>query len=306
MQKVIIFCFAGREKYLSIQLQYILQILKKWYNIEYHLWDFSRNIEDHKYLIEISSKHKQIVYFDKFYQGDNTNITCVKQVGRHCTCVKCRVGQWTEPYKHYASSVYKDAIFIKIDDDVVSFPYRELKKYILIIQKNPKFIVSANVINNGICAFYNNELKPIVIKKKISEKMYTLTDWFYFCTNVDFFRICHEFFLSREQQKEETDLIKPDLLSQVPPHTKFSINTIGFMHNIMKEIAAKLDESDISCNDEATISYSFPFLIYNGFTCVHFHFSDQRTQIDDSVENELLKQYNNVAKKYISIVDDIY
>ena len=277
-----------------------MQILQRYKTVEYHLWDFSRNSEDHKYLKEISTKHAQIVYFDKFYQGENTNSTCVKQVGRYCSCVKCRVGKWTEPYKYYASSVYKDFTFIKIDYDIVSFPYKQLQNYIYMIQKNPKFIVSANVINNGICAFYNNELKPIVVKKCICEKMHSLTDWFYFCTNVDFFKICHEFYLSREE-----DTTRPDLLSQVPLQTKFSINTIGFMHNIMKEISLKLGESDISSNDEATISGSFPFLIYNGFTCVHFHFSDQRTQINDPTEQELLRQYNNVAKKYISIVGDI-
>jgi hypothetical protein len=297
MQKVIIFCFAGREKYISIQLQYIMQILKRYKTVEYHLWDFSRNSEDHKYLKDISTKHAQIVLHEQFYQGENTNLTCVKQVGRYCSCVKCRVGKWTEPYKYYASSVYKDFTFIKIDDDIVSFPYKQLQKYIYMIQKNPKFIVSANVINNGVCAFYNNELKPIVVEKRICEKIHSLTDWFYFCTNIDFFKICHEFFLSREH--EDT---KPDLLSQVPLQTKFSINTIGFMHNIMREISQKLD---ISSNDEETISGSFPILIYNGFTCVHFHFSDQRIQMSDSNEHELLRQYNNVAKKYISIAGDI-
>jgi hypothetical protein len=74
------------------------------------------------------------------------------------------------------------------------------------------------------------------------------------------------------------------------------------MHNIMREISQKLD---ISSNDEETISGSFPILIYNGFTCVHFHFSDQRIQMSDSNEHELLRQYNNVAKKYISIAGDI-
>jgi hypothetical protein len=37
--KIVIFCYAGRQKFLDIQIKFILKILEKNINVEYHLWN---------------------------------------------------------------------------------------------------------------------------------------------------------------------------------------------------------------------------------------------------------------------------
>lgn len=290
---IVLFCFAGRRPYLNIQIQYILDVLEKNPKAQYHLWDFSRNEDDHAYLEQISGKHSRIILFNQFYQGKNNITACTKKIGTVCYCTKCRVGKWTEPYKYYAShESYANTVFIKIDDDVIYFPYKSLDQYLNQIRENPKYIVSANVVNNGVCACYN-DLKPVCLRDE-SKTFSSVVDWFYLCTSKSFFHNCHKWFL----ESYKPDKNQYPWLTRVPMRSKFSINTIGFTYKIMTEISKKLQEAKDNSSDEETISYHFPFLIYNGFTTVHLHFSDQRSQISDSEEQIILEKYNNVAKTY--------
>ncbi|MEB3244406.1 MAG: hypothetical protein VKJ06_00255, partial [Vampirovibrionales bacterium] len=68
---IILFCFAGRQSYLELQLPYIIKLLEQYPNIEYHLWNFSRNENDHLYLQTLKEKHDRIILFNEFYEGEN-------------------------------------------------------------------------------------------------------------------------------------------------------------------------------------------------------------------------------------------
>ena len=292
MTKLIIVCFAGRKKYLDIQLVYILTLLQKHPNIEYHLWNFSRNNDDNSYLQELVNLHERIKLFNEFYEGDNVNNICCKQVGVICSCTKCRVGKWSEPYKHYSNALYKNTIFIKIDDDVVFISIDKIKLFVETIINNPNQIISSNMINNGVCAFYDKNIKQMVVDRNILYTNSSISDFWFLCTNKEFFNLSHDYFINEYSQnnlslKDET--IRVD-------KTRFSINTIGFTHEIMCKISDLLVD-EIGINDESVISFNFDILICNAFLNVHFHFSDQRVNITDEEEEKYLILYTNLSKK---------
>lgn len=316
--RIVIFCFAGRRKYLEIQKQYIFEILNRYSNVEYHLWNFCRNSDDDKYVRALAEQHSQIKIFNQFYEGDNKNTKCIKAVGIICTCTKCRVGKWTEPYKEYSKSdEYRSATFVKVDDDVLFIDTKRFGKLVNAIRTSPHLITSAFVINNGLCAQSNEQYRKLVIesgslkygmsKPRGGRLRYLITsfqrflgytptnkDWWYLCTKVDFFNLSHEYFLDRSNE-----ILSQDSKLLPLPQSRFSINAIGFNWDVVSKISGMFGELE-SMNDEELISNNFKIQVENSVVCSHFHFADQRAQITDADEDLLLERYMEFSKSYLA------
>lgn len=290
--KIIIFCFAGRKKYLEIQFEYIKKILDKYNNTYYHLWNFSRNDLDNNYLQELFHKNYQVYknrieIFNQYYEGENLNKVCHKKVGVICNCVKCRVGKWSEPYKYYNNNNCNNTIFLKLDDDIIYISIDNFEKFINTVKENPSKIVSANVINNGICAYFNQDLKNILTKNNIINQNSDLNKFWNLCTNKNFFNLSHEYFFNLY---ESNKLLNEDIFKI---KNRFSINFIAFDNKIMNLIAKSLG-NHIGMNDEYIISTNFEIIIYSSFLAVHFHFSDQHSQLTDDEENKYIIKYTKI------------
>jgi hypothetical protein len=62
-----------------------------------------------------------------------------------------------QAYDYYAKRLqqFSDTIFLKCDDDIVYMDVGKLDGFIEFRRANPNyFVVSANVVNNGVCAFF--------------------------------------------------------------------------------------------------------------------------------------------------------
>jgi hypothetical protein len=164
--RCIIFIFAGRKPYLEIQKRYLSEIISQNPFVELHLWNFSRNSVDHEYLQTLASQLPRATIFNHLYAGDNPITHCTKTIGKLCSCVKCRVGMWSEPYQYYASQPTDDeTTYIKLDDDILYIDTHRFTQFISAIQNNPATIISANVLNNGICALTDPKLRNHAITK---------------------------------------------------------------------------------------------------------------------------------------------
>ncbi|WP_264812356.1 DUF6250 domain-containing protein [Acetobacter oeni] len=61
-----------------------------------------------------------------------------------------------QSFNYYADrySTYRDDVFLKCDDDIVYLDTEHFSGYVDAIRNNPQyFLISANVVNNGICAY---------------------------------------------------------------------------------------------------------------------------------------------------------
>lgn len=287
-KKIVLFIFAGRQKYMDLQTPYLAEILRSLPAAELHIWNFSRNDHDNAYLQSLPSKLPRTKVFNEFYAGRNEITTCTKSIGVLCSCTKCRVGNWSEPYKYYASQDGDEkTIYVKIDDDIIYIDTSRFRFFIEAIQANGKYIISANVMNNGICAILDNEVRNFVLHHKFATKE-DLESWWFLCASVDYFRFAHLHFLEKKNllTREELQLVSI-------PRSRFSINTLGFNREIIQHIANQLG-AGASMNDEHIISTSCDILILKGFVTSHFHYSDQRSAINETEEDYFLDNYRRL------------
>jgi hypothetical protein len=149
--RTIVTVFAGRYDRLSLMLQYWRLALQAELVHEIHLWDFCRNETDRKLLNRFPMDDKRIKIF-------------YRSTSRRC---------WEDYYEHYdtyAQSHPQDVI-IKCDDDILFIDLHMLPYFLNIVraQKKPHKYVSkngeplggvvfANIINNGVASYYQQNL----------------------------------------------------------------------------------------------------------------------------------------------------
>jgi len=133
MSSVIVTCFAGRRPYLEVMLRYVRALMERGLVLECHLWNFTRNLDDERWLKEHFSAQDQPI---KLMHINNKHI-------------------WTEYYKHYTKERYPDHIIIKCDDDVV---YMDIDRFQGFLEHRRTFpdhlLAFPSIINNGVCANY--------------------------------------------------------------------------------------------------------------------------------------------------------
>lgn len=74
------------------------------------------------------------------------------------------ISPYFQCYNYYANrySSFSNDVFLKCDDDIVYIDIEQFKGYINCIKQNPQyFLISANVINNGICAYLQQKAHNI-------------------------------------------------------------------------------------------------------------------------------------------------
>ena len=143
---IIKFCvFAGRKSNLEILHKYIEILLHENIIHEYHIFDFTRNINDKKYLFESFTTLNKI-FNNQIFIHNNTNIVQTQN----------NQYDWSPFYKVISNKkFYKNSIIIKCDDDILFIDIHGLKNAIQERKKDKKsFLFHSNCINNNICAFY--------------------------------------------------------------------------------------------------------------------------------------------------------
>ena len=123
--------FAGRQKYLTILFRYIFKLQSLNLISELHLWDFSRNEGDSRFIQNVSGFHNGRVKY--FPVRDKT--------------------RWNEYYGHYATSLAyeEEDILLKVDDDILFLDVSNFSNYVCAIE--PRNTHFPNIVNNDACAF---------------------------------------------------------------------------------------------------------------------------------------------------------
>ncbi|MCX5613988.1 hypothetical protein [Bombella saccharophila] len=71
----------------------------------------------------------------------------------------CQKPYW-QAYQYYVEryEAYKEAIFLKCDDDIIYLQEERVADFIRCIEeRTDKFLISANVVNNGVCAYLQQQ-----------------------------------------------------------------------------------------------------------------------------------------------------
>jgi len=79
---------------------------------------------------------------------------------------------YNRAYQYYAADAdaYRDDVILKCDDDIVYFDLDRLAEFVAFRRNNPQyFLVSANVINNGVCAHFQQAMGAIPVEMMVCE-----------------------------------------------------------------------------------------------------------------------------------------
>jgi hypothetical protein len=133
--RVTLTCFAGRRRYLEVLTTYVNELLDKGLVDEFHLWDYTRDPEDAKWIQENCQKYKIFEVQDK--------------------------STWKEYYEYYGNLKWTDpmAIYIKCDDDIVFIDVEAFKGFIHNRIENPNNLLAfPSIVNNGVSTMIQSTL----------------------------------------------------------------------------------------------------------------------------------------------------
>jgi hypothetical protein len=188
------------------------------------------------------------------------------------TCQK----NWNNYYNYYNDPIFENDIIIKCDDDIVFIDLYKLPKFINFIKNNDYDLVFANIINNGVAGYYQQN-KYNLIPKNIIDLEYPTdglggTLWEsgikaetlhnYFINN-------YEKFLDYEYNNET-----------IPINTRFSINFFGYKGKNWHKIKPP---NNNSFDDEFNLTVNFvknklfKNILYSDFYVSHLSFYKQNT-----------------------------
>lgn len=186
----------------------------------------------------------------------------------------------------YSGCTDQNTIYVKIDGDVVYVGTNAIKTLLdYRIDHTEPFLISANVINNGICAYYQQYYGSI--GKEFGQLTCTSNDQIAYKNN-DFVKHLHTLFVDAiERDVVETFFIPHITLSQYP---YFSINAISFFG---RDLIGKADRME--GGDEGWISQIYPreerrpCVICGNSIVSHYSFFTQR---------EFLNKNTNIFDRY--------
>lgn len=271
--RVIIWCPAGRRANMELLLPFLRRILAENPETELHIWDVARRPDDHAWLGTVWGE--RITLIGDFYGYPEREA-------------------FVEIYRHYADEAYKDALFVKVDDDIVFIETKRFPQFVGAIRAYPDAIVSADTINNGACATLEPRLAAMFPDmESIALEAYQ---------SADFARASHDWFF------DELPVIDAPMMAFLVKDW-LSINLVGWTWATGANLSARLGQkppdriagrriTQKRMGDEGAAN-TMRRIVLQGFTAAHLSFGPQHKQLPESYWQETRKQYQEIGKQYL-------
>jgi hypothetical protein len=288
VSKVILFVFAGRRANLELQRPFVDRLLRDHPQMEYHLWNFTRNSDDDAYVRTLHDPESRVFVFNDYWQGDNQNFECVAP-RKWCDCVNCRPGPYEIPYGYYADPLGAPAdVYVKMDDDIVFVDTDNFDELLrCVTEVEPRAIWSANVVNNVVCAHRDPELASVVFGDLYPKDYWA---WYMLHTKPKFAETCHRWFLANWRRV----LAQPRPHYRTVPGERISINTVAMSHAKIEQVS-KL--TSVKLGDEGAVDMLLPRVCAK-FWVAHLYFGPQRRGMDGVID-ELRDLYREAGAEYL-------
>lgn len=284
--RLVFVVFAGRQANLELQRPFIDRLLDAYPGSEYHLWDLTRTPEDGEYVRAQASE--RVIVHTHLHTGHP--IKCVRSP--RCQCMIHRP-LFNEPYRWYAGrDEYADVVFVKLDDDVIYLETDRFGDMLTPLVEHPGAVVSANVVNNVVCAKYNPDLVALAQERlSVGDPTDRAADegWWWLHTDPQFARLSHEWMLAGPPRMEGW--------TRPRPGERVSINCIAFTHPTMKRIVSAIGR-ERKLGDEGAIDRFLPRLAL-GVRAAHLTFGPQDKDMSLAELDDLRARYAALGKEYL-------
>ena len=287
MNRIVLFVFAGRRENMEIQRRYTNQLLDLHPGLEIHYWNMARNDADRRFVNSLADDRHKII-----------------DGGRR------RRGQYEEPWRYYAADEsYSDAVFVKMDDDVLWFEVEHFGDFVALLADSDR-PVSALVTNNVVCAKHDPDLGP-QLRDRFSigpiDDPGACEDWWFHHTNPLFALESHEWLLDNIDRLPRYDRVESSLCADLNQREKVSINLVGMSHRVLRMVAALTNGSAFArrmrdefpprtiiatrgFGDEGAVDALLPY-IYLGLRAAHLSFGPQERALGERLLGEIRARY---------------
>lgn len=197
---------------------------------------------------------------------------------------------YTSAYQYYGANQdrHRDDVFLKCDDDIVYFDLSRLGEFIDFRRRNTGyFLLSANVVNNGVCACFQQASGAIPAGFDIFETPAGGMRGSLWSSGAKAQRL-HALFLQNPAAFRE------DARAPIPWRERISINFVSWLGADLAHIP------DIMVDDEHDLCYGVRKrarkinAIYPRFVASHLSFSKQDAEMD---VDQLLSAYRALADR---------
>ncbi len=275
----ILFVFAGRKDRMSASMVYLNQLLKQ-KSVDYiHIWNFSRNISDFNWVKSLNDPEKKIYVFSPVNFGKYTHYA---------------YRLYKTAYSFYTKDCYRKINFIKSDDDMVFIEtdkelFKQFVHQIKLINEpqSSHFLVSSNVVNNGVCAYYQ--------QKEFKLIPHDIGDCYFPCDNdIPGFAMeaywdggeksekLHHYFLAKS--KNFINMARVIDPVNIKIGTRVSINFIGFKQDSIKKfLKSRCQDDEKFLTAELSNQLNKHVQIFMPLVSSHLSYFTQSLQNDDDL-----------------------
>ena len=319
--RVLYTVFAGRKNRLLLQEPYWKEMHALGAISEIHLWNYIRrddnpeNAKQRQHLRQLQSKYSFIsikepsdipmpetYWYDRIHSLNSTEDFLEEyEDGRALLRNPNRRG-YSEYYRYYAKISPWDGVIIKADDDIVYVNSTMVRPYAQFLwNRTDIFLLSASVINQGLCAYHQQRLGAIPTSVDVFE--WPPNGMGALQVNGTMALHLHEYFLASEENRQRFYLTEPQF---IPYETSYNINFIALRGEAFAESWELIQEklrSEEKYYDEGAITRDAVRKnkregIYMPLVVAHASFSHQY-----KLHHEILSMWADWAKKERS---DIY
>ena len=176
-----------------------------------------------------------------------------------------------QAYDFYARRLktFSDSIFLKCDDDIVYMDLDKLGDFVEFRRNNPKYlVVSANVVNNGVCAHWQQQAGSIPDRIGHFERPpggFGGTLW----QSAERANQLHDYFLETNDKR----LPLPDKVIEWTERQ--SINFIAWLGRDLVHMALPKGDDERALTVDLPMLLGRPTAIYSDFTVSHLSFGPQ-------------------------------
>jgi hypothetical protein len=289
--KKIIVTPAGRKKFLSILSKYLIY----YHNLnefdEWHLWCNTDKEEDINYIYELG-KENNFIKVIPFPDKETILKTCYKDGYNSGKLIFAA----TIPYFIKMDTTDKDAVYLRLDDDIV-FIKKDSIKNIFEYRLNNKdnFLVYGNIVNNSIITNIHQQIGAL--SKNLGEVSFNAFDQLGLYDGQFAISVHHNFFDKYRNNLLDNYNFDPYVLND---YSTISIQVIswlgkdyleGFNGDVPKDIHEEAYQSSIIPEKLGKTNAVFG----NSLFC-HYAAEVQRDSIDTT---DILNNYNIIADEYL-------
>jgi hypothetical protein len=190
---------------------------------------------------------------------------------------------WKNYYEFYSKG-YEIEVILKCDDDIVFMDVTKFNEYIQYVKRTDYDLVFANIINNGVCAYYQQQW-GLIPREVLTLEFPPDGLWGSLWESGDKASRLHQYFLENYQQFLNADLPNKEIT------TRFSVNFFGIRGENWRKIASCHNGDDEENLTVTLVQKGLRNVMFSNFYVSHLSFFKQDLSIDPSI----IHKYDELA-----------